>query len=369
MKAWVFRQDGQRGSALVATLGIVLILGMVSVGAITAVMNDSTRVHYTEQVTQAAYVASGAMDFFLAKAIPDPKLFKGDNESLLTGTIGAGDYTIAIEQIDTTMALVTATGTFANTSQVVRAYVQTNVWAAAEAFDKAIFSENDVDLNGTVSIEGGSVHSNSDASTGGNVSVDGNLTATGTASGSSGVTGQVLSNQPRIPWPDLDIARYTQIAEDNQHLGTTILTASGNQAVRLSGTYTPPGGVLWVQGDARVNQPTVVNGCLVVRGDLRVNAGNLIQSQRSDVDTPLPAIIVYEGDLTINGHAAANGLVYNGTGTVFLAGTMDVEGAVYSWDEITGRGTATVVYNPEFLKLDDPDSPAGEVARLMALER
>ena len=65
MKRNTDRADGSRGSALVATLGIVLILALVTLGATSAVMHDATRVQHTEQVTQAAYIAVGALDLFL----------------------------------------------------------------------------------------------------------------------------------------------------------------------------------------------------------------------------------------------------------------------------------------------------------------
>lgn len=374
MKKRMSAKSEARGSALVATMGIVLILAMVSVGALSTVLNDSARVSKTEKVTQAAYVASGAMDLFLARAIPDPKLFREGNEGLLAGTVGNGTFTIAIEQVAAQMALVTAQGVHEGNTQTLRAYVETNIWEASRGFDKALFTESNLYWKGTSDVLKGAessadAHSNGDeAINSGSAVIEGNLTSVGTASdGGGGVTGDVLSGQPRIEWPVLDLSRYTAIAQANGEVVDASKKAYNfkDKASPLK----PKGGVIWVKGakGVQLTSMTEVHGCIIVDGPITVAGGAKLTQRQTGI--PMPAIVSIQGDIKIVGHADVQGLVYVANGSVHVGGTMDIEGAIYAWGDLVGAGTPKVTFNPDYLQLDDPDNPAKEVAKLVAIER
>jgi hypothetical protein len=126
------------------------------------------------------------------------------------------------------------------------------------------------------------------------------------------VEGTIESDADRILFPELDIEKYTDIAVANGE----VYTPAKDQAYRLSGTYTPAGGVMWIQGSVSINQETTVNGCLIAEGDINITAGNLIQNARPDVGITLPGVVSLYGDIKVAGHAEVNGLLYASAGGV-----------------------------------------------------
>ena len=81
-------RHGERGTAIVGTLGIVLILSLISLGTMSVVINDTARCRRRESVSQAFYIAMGAMDRFLVRTQQDPSLYSSPPSEITAGTIG-----------------------------------------------------------------------------------------------------------------------------------------------------------------------------------------------------------------------------------------------------------------------------------------
>ncbi len=371
-------QENARGTALVAALGVVLVLAMVCLGAVGSVLNESSRVRHNEKDTQASYIAGGALDLFLSRVIPQPSLLREPTGEMLAGSIGPGTFAITVGQLDASTALVTAVGSHEGVSRSMRAYLRTNVFAnqaqpGRAGFDKAIFADDNLEIGGTFDVVGGGVHTNANATLKGNAyGIDGDLSAVGTISGSTGkVAGTATPGADRLEFPVLDIQYYCDIAVAN---GEVIEVAGTFNLGSLPNPYRPRGGVLWIKGGARINAGTRFEGCLIVAGNLTINGRGITQSQRDDISIPLPGIIVYGGELKCNGTAYTQGLVYCPDNNALINGTWNGVGAVYARGTITGTGTGEVVYDPTFLDFSSSDGDAGddvirEVARLLAIER
>ena len=194
------------------------------------------------------------------------------------------------------------------------------------AFDYAIICDGTFDFKGcgSISAQPGSnayMHSNSDLDIGGNASANlditsstrislGNRTVDGTLTApeldlhqNATVTGGTTEGAvDEIPIPDIDLTPWYEEAYANGEV---------HDGFSISSSYTPNGGILWVNGDVHLSggPGTTFNGQIIATGNVTISGQVNINAPNDGF-----AIACRDGDVTITTSGTIRGLVYCKTG-------------------------------------------------------
>ena len=128
--------------------------------------------------------------------------------------------------------------------------------------------------NGGISIRGNcnsglSISSSTEIKISNNVTVDGVVTAPTVTYNASKVTITGGANEEPVPLvdiPDIDLTPYYNWANDHGEVR--------NGFSMSGGTYTPSGGILWVNGDVHISSHTVFNGSIIATGKITMSGAS-----------------------------------------------------------------------------------------------
>ncbi len=198
---------------------------------------------------------------------------------------------------------------------------------------------------------------------GANCLIAGDISATGAINtrGNPNITGDRKPNEPLVPVPQIDFGPYRTWADDHGELWI-------DNDFQISNDYTPNGGILFVDGNVKINGGTF-RGCVIATGDVHIN-GNAVLTSHPDY-TGLPAIMVETGTLRGNGTADITGLVYVKTANIDkFNGTLVLTGSIIAGGELDATGNFTVFFeNGEpVVPWPDPDAGTDSDLCLVAME-
>ena len=145
------------------------------------------------------------------------------------------------------------------------------------------------------------------------------------------------TNAGDVVFPLVDITPYYNQADANHEVYTNKVIAAGPPTV-----LTPNGGVMWVEGDLRIQAgaTAILTGCFVATGNIIVeeHVVTLIHNKVGQ----LPAFMSRQGNIEIKPDMwVINGLIYARSGDVTLwrVSPMSVfNGQVWCSGDFTGRG-------------------------------
>ncbi len=342
----------EKGSALITLLFFAVIISLAA-GNIADMARR--QLHLSSLIidrTGAQQIAEGAAHQALAYVAQNQDNIGFLPSHLRNGDMGNGQYDVEIELSGDDYFSITSTGTVRDQSRTVRVHARAPTEGLAFAY--ALFSNGVIDGAGTGEVSGGdtgegNIHANQDIIITGSAFISGNATASGTIVGSDNIGGSVSEGQPPISYPQLDLEHYRQIAEDNNQIHDGDLD--------LSSSRTPPGGVLWVNGDVHVggggrNNPATFTGLLIATGDIK-QASHYRHYQKDD----LPSMISRDGNIHLSGQTQhLEGLVYTGSGRIKFSGGSGFRGAIMAWDKIDLKGNWDVVeYDLQEPELEEGD--------------
>lgn len=335
---------GTRGSALMAAMFGVLVMAMVTVGLAVVIGQDFFSARLMERGTNAFLIADGAMEYAISRVKLNPSLLQAPTSEMLTGTLGAGRYALSIRAVGNSMYRLETVGTVGEVRRSVISFLF--VQDPYAGFRKAILSNHDMLLTGSGECKGGT-HANQSTLLEGSCDiwgdVDSVLTTTTKGGGWEIFDGSPQSNRPPLIFPTLDFAFYYAIARANKMVYT------GNYAIK--GTFAPPGGVMWFDGNLDILGTTTFTGCLIATGTIRQSGGFSLTKYKD-----YPALASREGNIefyggTKNAPVKVNGLVYTKSGSVYLHGNTPILGSVMGWGGVTCHGNWGVIdlsiQNPE----------------------
>jgi hypothetical protein len=156
------------------------------------------------------------------------------------------------------------------------------------------------------------------------------------------ITGSVnLISIPVSPFPEIDTMSFYNVASANSQVFPGGYTLN----IPSNGTYTIPGGVMYVQGNVNISTPNRGNrgstliGCIVASGNVNIGVGTnsgVLSCTKSSVTNVI--LLSINGNIANNTLASAtyNGLIYanNGSythsnqGTINLIGLLVVNGKI-----------------------------------------
>lgn len=366
-------RGSRRGSALITAMGVIVLIALAGVGMVALGRQQIHSARRLRDYAKAQIIAESGANaaYCLLKtnfaAHANPANFP------LT-SFGDGSYDVTVKSVTNDVAAITSTGLCGLARAVVRVDIKnyplpgpTNQPPLAQgAYAYAAVSGDTMTWNGngTMTINGAGIHSNGrykmtgcEVITGQNCSVSSSVEiwSTGTTeihgdaqtpvwkgTSPANVIGGAPTTAPvpLVTIPNIDLSRYYQAAQANGQVynGDLHLTGSTDLVV--------PGGIMWVNGNLRLNRSGRMIGCFIATGDVNVTG-----SGDQEKVAAYPAFISRDGDVDISGSGDIHGLVYarsgsfektgNGVvvGTIICAGTFDKGGG---WDMLVYENSTPI---------------------------
>ncbi|MCF7855214.1 MAG: hypothetical protein K9N51_10495 [Candidatus Pacebacteria bacterium] len=335
-------QPDARGSAFIAVLFFVMLIGLVAGTVGMMLGGDLHQSHRVITRAKARHIADGAAYQALGFVADDPDTLNNPPTAMITGSMGEGTYSVSIQPISGGVS-AEAIGTVDDITETVRVYLRAPNYGAALAV--GIFANGDIIGHGNGYVESGT-HSNQSTEFWGSIEVRGDADSVGTTTlkGAANVTGTARSGVRRVAFPPLDFDYYYEIAKANNQVYTGDMV--------LKGTYNPPGGVMWVDGNVDTQGTTTINGAIFATGNIE-DHGKTTLIKHSD----FPALASENGFISFHGKSTFEGLIYTKTGNVYLHGNTGITGAIIAWGDVDSQGNwGQLDYQLQNPKLEDDNT-------------
>jgi len=347
--------SNQKGVALLTVLIFIFLMVTFVVALMAMTSNDIKLSAMQRDSTKALYQADGGIEktiWYLnsSQDNPDGMDFKG----YLHGGTDTEYYDVEVqgaipgppedpEEINTLISTGTIEGGGKYVQdRVVEVKLKKGIMPVPGlTYDKAIFTDNDCQFNGGISISG-NIHANGDlnVSSGEAFNLDGEATASGTNDyGEGGVPDEEF---PQIDWPYFQDLAEREVNggfyyDENPDLygDTTVIF---NVPKYLTGIHYIDGNVI-IKTDLILENATIAaNGTIEILGNGSINMVNDVADH--------PLAIIAKGDITNGGSIHGEGVIQT-EGNFTNNGVVDInEGAIYAIDGVFngGGGVAFNVY-------------------------
>jgi hypothetical protein len=340
----------REGQALLTVMGIIFALCIV-LGVVIAA--SSARTYMAQKLadrTRAVAIAEAGAASAYSVLVTNFSL-RTNSAAFPGAAYGGGSYALKVTPVSSNVAVVSSTGTCGIAKEYVvldvknyGPYGATN-WSSGgttnglstNAFDYAICAGGTLSWAGNADMQmsNGWMHCNAGYSANGNNTIRGNvsssvsigmvggaeITGTGEAPviSGGGIGNPVIATVPLVPIPIIDLTPYYNAALANGQVFT------GTKS--LSGTVTPSGGIMWVNGDISIGDG-LYTGCFIATGDISIGGGNA--SAEFVKVNQYPVMASRDGDISVQGGKqsllAFNGLIYCKTGGFNKQGNGNVQG-------------------------------------------
>jgi len=309
-------------------VGLVIVLGVgfvALIGGITAARGT------LGQFVQQRNIVSGDQAFYTAESNATEGLFQLLHSSQSTYSGGDGILlndvsTARIETESVTCADTRVRGIADKRKNHREVVAVVRMFPECLPFQYAVFTPNELDLNGNATVNGSAFATNG---------ID--------LSGSAEINGDTIEGTTS-PVPQFDGDPYRDAAT----VGGTLFTNPADAESYLSNQTR--NAVVFVDSPGTVHitgNNTDLTGSLWVEGDLELNGGHFVG------DGSYAALVV-RGDLTLTGNSHIEGIVYVIGSTTVGAGTIIIDGSLISIGETNVTnilGNVTVNYDPSLLDI------------------
>lgn len=332
MKAFITPIHGSKtGSAIVAVMGVVVLISVVGGSMIANGRQQVYASYRLRDYAKAQVIAeSGVNDAY--NLIKTNFAACRDAGNFPLKSFGDGTYDVQVNMITSDSCALISTGVCGKASAVVRVdcrnipLITTNGPSSTNGvspYSYAMLAGQSLDWDGNtdVKMSNGWLHCNGNYSANGANRVYGNVEASGTIRlvGGATIVGTSKPNAPLVPIPNIDLTPYYNEARKYSQVYT------GDRY--LSGTVTPPGGIMWVDGDLYLDNGTY-NGCFIATGDVILkttgSSGTIINNRVNQY----PTLVSRDGYIQVKQtkNWQFNGLIYIPTGSFDKQGNGDVIG-------------------------------------------
>ncbi len=302
-----------RGSALVTTAGVTMVVMLAVGGLSTFVLATSHNVRRMAHVVRARAIAEAGANRAYSALRDDFSLRGSSPTNLFPQTeFGGGHYTVNVEPSEGGLVRVISTGQSGSATH----RIGVDLRDANEGGEVPPFMEYTIFSNGPMRFNGTPKEINGDLQTNGNFTLNGdddNINGKIFAPNidDTGVSEEKRGEWEKIPFPQLadpefqeflDAAReagtLTEYSEsktfhgDHQFHGITVVDGdvtfqgSGNRVIN---------GMLYVSGDVTANGSTSLSGALLVEGEIRINGASAVLTHQAVGGTALDPHVVVAG--------------------------------------------------------------------------
>lgn len=363
----------KRGMAL---FGILII--MFSLSAMLAItMSASLQRIFTAQtlgdrIRALAIAEAGANEAYAIMATNFA--LRNNAESFPKTAYADGWYDATVSAIGEQTAVISSTGSYNDVEVEVMLDIKdygspgtVDLGYDARAFDYGILCGGEFDFGGCGDISSTSgttrIHANGylnvrgDAQAdiglessykiriGNNRTVDGDVTAPILSYKASKVNITGTASQQPVPLvtiPNIDLTPYYNWANDHGEVRSGFSMSGG--------TYTPNGGILWVNGTVQISSHAVVNGSIIATGDIAISGAADVTSTTCEF-----AIASRDGDIKNTSTGLIRGLIYTKTGNYDHTANGTTEGQVIIKGDIKKTGCSDVLVYDKSMPLPPTD--------------
>lgn len=374
------------GSALLMTLAVVFVLSM-ALGSV--IYMGQQRSHTASRLAdRSRAIANAEAGIAQAASMLSTNFGLCSNSAAFPATSYAGgSYDVTVTPVSSNRASITSTGVYGTVREVasldvMRVLVTSNP-SAAHATNFAILAGGDLDWAGsmTLNMTGNWMHCNGAFALNGVQTIRGNVSScVGVDSvGGSTIDGSAMAPSftrasPGNVTGSATTTNLTPVTIPSLDLTKLYLRASSNLQVfagtkSISGTVTPAGGVMWVDGDLNIGAG-YYRGCFVATGDIEMKAAS---SSSSIIQVPVsnfPAFVSRDGNILVKQAKTLSfdGLIYCKTGSFDKQASGDcmATGQVIAAGNVTKNGSwAGMLYRDCSSSLWMADTNSFLVDRLM----
>ena len=379
------------GSALVGVAALAIILSITAAGLIMVVTSASRNETIALNDTRAFLAAESGL-LLGAKWINDATnwtAFKGNNpnehdrETIIQETeLTVNNMKVQVELEKTALGvLIISTAKSSDLigydKEVSQDAVPYDSIFPPVVFDKAIICDEKFDFNGCGDVVGGvddpvNIHSNDEIVLIGNVDITQRVNITSSVKISANNTNninitkgwgqaEVITDEAKamlglgysldpvdpISIPDIDLTPWFYAALANGQVYDSY-TQNG-------GDVTPPGDIIWVNGNASLGGTANFFGTIIATGNVSLGGQSNLYGPDDDF-----AIASIGGDVTHNSGGKIKGLVYVKNGNYTQGGNAKFEGQIIAKGEINMGGTpSAIVYPMADINIPNTNDPGG----------
>jgi hypothetical protein len=338
-------------------MGIVFLIAIVAASTVTTGRQQIFAAAHLRDYVKAQMIAEAGANqaYNLMKTNFAARL---DPNNFPATSFDGGTYDAAVISVASNTASISCTGLFGTATAMVKVDIRniptlTTNGAPVQGvgpYGFAILAGGDLGWagNSDMQMSNGWMHCNGTYSANGiniaranvsscmGISLVGNATITGigkapSISGSN-IGQPIVTNVPTVTIPNIDLTPYYNTALSNNQV-----FASGKS---LSGTVTPNGGVMWVNGSMSFGNGTY-NGCFIATGAIELKTtgnGNIALNKVNRY----PVLASRDGTITVKQAKTLylNGLIYCKTGSFDKQGNGDVlgSGAIIAAGNVSKNG-------------------------------
>ena len=302
-----------RGSALVTTAGVTMVVMLAVGGLSTFVLATSHNVRRMAHVVRARAIAEAGANRAYSALRDDFSLRGSSPTNLFPQTeFGGGHYTVNVEPSEGGLVRVISTGQSGSATHRIGVDLRdANYGGGVPPFmEYTIFSNGPMTFNGTPLLINGDLQTNGDFTLSGeDVNIEGMIFAPNIED--TGVSEEKRGEWKPIPFPQLadpefqeflDAAReagtLTEYSEsktfhgDHQFHGITVVDGdvtfqgAGNREIE---------GMLYVAGDLTANGSTTLKGVILAEGEIIINGASASLTHETDSGTELGPLVVVAG--------------------------------------------------------------------------
>lgn len=169
--------------------------------------------------------------------------------------------------------------------------------------------------------------------------------------------GATVGAVPNVAIPDVDLTPYCTWA--------TAHGESYNGFNASGGTYTPNGGVMWVNGDVQLSSHTVINGSIVATGNITIGGDSDVNAGPSGI-----AAASRDGNISYSSSGVTHGLIYAKTGGFTQTANGQIEGQIVVKGNISKGGNSDeMLYVETVLDTPGDDGSTADVIGISAWQK
>lgn len=293
---------------------------------------------------------------------------------------GGGCYDVTVIAIGEDLAVIQSTAEHDSTEETAILDVRWQGGSASEggpAYECAILAAGQISWTGCGVFTGDSrVHGNglfkqagsgelnawvtsSDEVTlnGNSGEIDGDVTAPDVSGKTSKVTGTITETAvDEIAIPQIDLVPYYNEALAHGEV------YEGDRTI--SGSFSPAGGIMWVNGNLQISGSGNLTGCFIATGDIHVS-GSGTHAKMSGY----PGFVSRDGSIKFSGSSTREGLVYARIGSVEITGSGSLTGSIICGGDFKKAGCSTIVNYVDSTPVAPNAAPGDGVLCVQAWQR
>jgi len=208
----------------VIIVGVVFVLGMFAIGAVTLVASS-----ITSGIVKNVNSSSGLKTQLSAESVLREgayQIVNGVDPDMYSGSIPPINYvlsnSVTVQDIGYPNLLIT--GDSDNSRSYRKMIYAVSLFPESAVFDHAVYAQNNLDLGGNITING-STFANGDIDISGNAEINGDAYSVGEISDESAVTGDATQGVEGVSPPEVDTSYFYDIANSD---GTVFSSADAD---------------------------------------------------------------------------------------------------------------------------------------------